>query len=247
MLPPTAKHARTVGQLTPKKSSLEPTCCIHVAPPSVVATMVPALPGAATPTAKHVVMLGQLTPKRGSTAGDVCAVQVLPPFVVATIVAGELPLAPVTLPTAKQVDGLGQLTLRRGCVVPEVCVVQLRPPLAVATIVPFAPTATQSLAFAQLTPSKSWVVINWRIQVTPASTVVRMVPPLPTATQVLALGQLTAFSGLPCSHCQGPKSGLVALAIVAANGALPVNADATSARASPRLIGEGDRFVPVTA
>src|SRR5215467_8875683 len=105
--PSASKHVRVVGQLIEPAAGVG--CCVQVLPPSVVDTKLLA-PDAPTPSAKQVVALGQLLPTSWM-AGDVCIVQVPPPVVVATIVAGELPAAPVVSPTAMQVLELGQLML----------------------------------------------------------------------------------------------------------------------------------------
>jgi hypothetical protein len=81
---PTAQQDVAVGHDTPWRLSasdpLQEVCADQVAPPFVVAKIVPLVP-----TAQQEVAVGHDTPLRYAAEPELCADQVAPPFVVAKI------------------------------------------------------------------------------------------------------------------------------------------------------------------
>jgi hypothetical protein len=155
---PVAKQVLGVGQLM----ALKPTVVLEVwltqvAPPLIVARMVPP-----APTAKQALVSGQLMPfkvgaeKLGAEGVDEnWCVQVIPLLTVATMVSPS--------PAAKQVLVIGQLApSSRSKVLPATLdcrLVQLEPALKVVTMAPRDPTAWHVpglTALGQLTPFNGW-------------------------------------------------------------------------------------------
>jgi hypothetical protein len=139
--PPTATQAVEVAQLIALRGvdGSGDTCALQVAPPLVVARMVPD-----RPTAKHVAEFGQLMLDRAFVVPDTWVDQVLPP-------SAERRMTP-TSPTLKQVIAVGQLTPRRLLAVRDGPLIQLKPPSVVTSAVPASPTRTQWETSAQLAP-----------------------------------------------------------------------------------------------
>jgi hypothetical protein len=133
----TAKQWVVSGQLTAMNVPVTPgvDCRAQLAPPSVVARIVP-LPSA-TPlllpvATKHTVALGQLIPQKVVELTRAHEFwyddHVAPPSAVARTSRSR--------PTAKQVEVVGQLTLRMSPKRFGDCLAQPEPPLLVASTIP---------------------------------------------------------------------------------------------------------------
>ena len=110
-------------------------CVFQVAPPSVVARMLP-LPSSWYPTAQTCVASVQATERRKPVV-EVCVVQDPPPSVVAMMTLVSLGLKPTAQPSV----ALAKAMEVRNAVVPEACWFQVVPPSVVASMVPSQPTA----------------------------------------------------------------------------------------------------------
>src|SRR2546428_733090 len=137
-----ARHVVVLGQLilvNPLQAATFGFSFAQVAPPLVVARMVPD-----RPTAKHVAEFGQLMPEREFVVPDTWVDQVLP-------LSAERRMTP-TSPTPKQIIAVGQLTPRRLLTVRDAPLIQIKPPSVVTSAVPASPTRTQWEKSAQLAP-----------------------------------------------------------------------------------------------
>ena len=132
-----------MGQLISARANVAGELCAdQVAPPSLLARIVPA-----APTAKQALVVGQLTPFRSRVVPDGSGDQLSPPSSVLRIVPAA--------PTAMHMElSAGQLTPLSSVAVPERCATQLVPVVVEITL-PEAPTATHWVADEQLTLLRS--------------------------------------------------------------------------------------------
>src|SRR5262249_3041273 len=121
-------------------------CGVQDAPPSVVHRTTPLYP-----TAAPVWASAKEIPYRSEVASFSLTVQVSPPSMLRTIVAGP-PILP-DAPTATTVFGSAKATAPRIFLVPLCGRVQLLPPSVVRTMAPRTPTAMKVCASAAATPT----------------------------------------------------------------------------------------------